>query len=277
MATYPASRDDRVLPTTRAFIAPFLIVAFVVLYGFPSHTDRLFAWTIRPTMTPVVLASAYLGGFYFFTRALWASLRLGLLAVTLFATLLWVATVLHCDRFNHGHVAFWLWAGLYLAAPFLVTSRHPSSSRSATPPTVATPGPHCPTSAAGYCRSLGDGAPGPRGARHGSHDVPRPCGDDSAVALDAHVADLPGGRCRLLPRRRRYRRIRRRPLGRDPAHGPGGDAHARGLGPRLGRAGPDRPFSWLMLVGFAGLLLGSGYLWYAYEVAPRRRPVAVIP
>ena len=42
-------RDDLVLPATRglsAFIVPFLVVAFVVLYGFPGDTDRLFAWTI---------------------------------------------------------------------------------------------------------------------------------------------------------------------------------------------------------------------------------------
>ena len=59
-------RDDRVLASTRAlalFVAPFLIVAFVLLYGFPADTRRLFAWTIHPTMTPMLLASAYLGGF----------------------------------------------------------------------------------------------------------------------------------------------------------------------------------------------------------------------
>ena len=40
------TRDDAVLPVTRAlsaFIVPFLVVAFVVLYGFPRDTDHLFA------------------------------------------------------------------------------------------------------------------------------------------------------------------------------------------------------------------------------------------
>ena len=37
----------------------------------------------------------------------------GFLAVTTFATLLGIATLLHWDRFIHDHVAFWLWAGLY--------------------------------------------------------------------------------------------------------------------------------------------------------------------
>ena len=43
-------------------IVPFLVVAFVVLYPWPGDTQRWFAWTIKPTMTPMILGSAYLGG-----------------------------------------------------------------------------------------------------------------------------------------------------------------------------------------------------------------------
>ena len=89
-------------------------------------------------MTPMVLASAYLGGCYFFVRVLrerrWASVKSGFLAVALFAALLGVATILHWDRFNHGHVAFWLWVGLYLTAPFLVIA---AVDAALTPRTVA--------------------------------------------------------------------------------------------------------------------------------------------
>src|SRR5450759_943288 len=125
MATVvPATRDDRVLRYTRvlsAVIVPFLLAAFVVLYVFPGDTKRLFAWTINPTMTPMVLASAYLGGAYFFIRVLsetrWNTVKTGFLSVALFAALLGVATVVHWDKFNHQHVAFWLWAGLYFTTP----------------------------------------------------------------------------------------------------------------------------------------------------------------
>ena len=48
---------------------PFLVVAFAVLYPWPGDTDRLFAWHIRPTMTAMVLGSAYLGGAWFFVHA----------------------------------------------------------------------------------------------------------------------------------------------------------------------------------------------------------------
>ena len=74
----------------------------------------------------MVLASAYLGGFWFFVCVLrerrWAAVKLGFPAVALFATLLGIATVVHWEKFSHGHVAFWLWAGLYFTAPFLVVA-----------------------------------------------------------------------------------------------------------------------------------------------------------
>jgi len=37
-----------------------------------------------------------------------------------------------------------------------------------------------------------------------------------------------------------------------------------------GEFATDRPLTWLMLTGFAGVLLGSAYLWYSHEIAPRR-------
>jgi hypothetical protein len=61
----PCGVDDRVLPETRwlsALIVPFLLVAFVLLYVFPSDTDRLFAWTIRPDMTPLIMGAGYISG-----------------------------------------------------------------------------------------------------------------------------------------------------------------------------------------------------------------------
>ncbi|HEY3437318.1 MAG TPA: hypothetical protein VGK35_06485, partial [Actinotalea sp.] len=122
-----AVRDDRVLTYTRVLagvIIPFLLAAFVILYLFPGDTKRLFAWTIKPTMTSMMLASAYLGGAYFFARVLrerrWTVMKTGLPSVALFASLLGVATVLHWDKFNHQHVSFWTWATLYFTTPFLV-------------------------------------------------------------------------------------------------------------------------------------------------------------
>ncbi len=133
-------RDDRVLPFTRGlslFIVPFLVVAWVILYLFPGHTARVWAWAIPSTMTSMVLASAYLGGAYFFVRVFreqrWHHTGTGFLAVTTFATLLGIATLLHWDRFLHSHVSFWLWAALYFTTPFLVLGAWLANRRYAAP------------------------------------------------------------------------------------------------------------------------------------------------
>src|SRR4051794_27867227 len=93
-------RDDRVLPLTRGVayaIVPFLVVAFAVLYPWPDDTGRLFAWRIRPTMTAMMLGSAYLGGAYFFLRAAraaaWHTIKGGFVPVGVFASLMGVTTI----------------------------------------------------------------------------------------------------------------------------------------------------------------------------------------
>jgi hypothetical protein len=140
MTSPGATRDDRVLAYTKVLslaIAPFLLAAFVVLYLFPGHTRSLFAWTISSSMTARMLASAYLGGAYFFLRLLWGKrwheVKTGFVAVTVFATLLGVATIMHWAKFNHGHVPFWIWTTLYFAAPFLVLGAWLTNRRFAAP------------------------------------------------------------------------------------------------------------------------------------------------
>jgi hypothetical protein len=274
MAAAPAVPDDRVLRSTRAlsaFIAPFLIVAFVVLYGFPDQTERLFAWTIHPTMTPMVLASAYLGGFYFFVRALWesrwASLRLGLSSVALFATLLGIATVIHWDKFNHQHFAFWLWAGLYFTAPFLVAGAYLANRRYAAPqrPDEATLG------------RVGQWVVGMVGI------AALATGVTMFVAPPVMIAIWPWG---LTP-------LTCRVVGAIfclGAAGIGTLMDPRWVTIRLmmqveslmialmliaavrapAEFATDRPLTWLMLVGFLGVLVGSAYVWYRQEIGPRR-------
>jgi hypothetical protein len=72
----------------------------------------------------MVLGATYLGGAYFFTRVLisndWRSIRLGFLPVSIFAAILGIATILHWERFNHGHISFILWAFLYFTLPFVI-------------------------------------------------------------------------------------------------------------------------------------------------------------
>ena len=122
-----APLDDRVLPTTRgvsAGIVPVLTAAFVILYLFPSRTDRLWAWTIPSQMTAMLMGGGYLAGALFFARAArsprWHRLGPGFLATTLFTTMLLAATLLHWDEFHHDHVSFWAWLALYVVTPPLL-------------------------------------------------------------------------------------------------------------------------------------------------------------
>jgi len=118
---------DAVLPLTRwlaLVIIPFLVVAAALLYIWPNNTDQTFAWAIKPSMTAMMLAAAYMGGIVFFVQVLrarsWHSIKVGFLPVTAFAGLLGIATILHWDRFNHSHISFFTWTALYFTTPFLV-------------------------------------------------------------------------------------------------------------------------------------------------------------
>lgn len=106
------------------FIVPFLVVAAIILLGFPTETARLFAWEIKPPMTAMMLGATYLGGVWFFLRAgrasRWHEMAIGFPAVAVFAGLLGIATFLHWDRFIHDSPAFWTWTVLYVVAPPLI-------------------------------------------------------------------------------------------------------------------------------------------------------------
>jgi len=252
-------------------ILPFLLVAFVLLFFFPGDTKNLFAWTIRPTMTPMMLASAYLGGAYFFLRVRteprWNAVKSGFLSVALFASLLGVATVAHWDKFNHGHIAFWLWAGLYFTAPFLVFAAWLANRRFAAPARV-------------------DEARLSTVARW-------------VVALIGLLALIQGIVMFLMPTQVigswpwALTPLTCRVIGAIFCLGSAGIAvlvDSRWTTVKLMlqvealmvalmliaavRAREEfdasRPLTWLMLGGFVAVLLGSAYLWYSMEIRPQR-------
>jgi len=119
--------DDGILPLTRwvaRFIIPFLAAAFLVLYGLPGRTTELFAWTIRPEMTPIIMGAGYGAGVYFFYRVAtvdeWHTVAPVFLGIATFTWLMAIATVLHWENFNHSHYTFPLWVFLYAVTPILI-------------------------------------------------------------------------------------------------------------------------------------------------------------
>jgi hypothetical protein len=56
-------RDDRLLAPTRwtaRAVIPVLLAAFVILYGFPGDTMRLWSWMICPEMNALLMGGGYL-------------------------------------------------------------------------------------------------------------------------------------------------------------------------------------------------------------------------
>ncbi|HUS13896.1 MAG TPA: hypothetical protein VM536_02660 [Chloroflexia bacterium] len=122
-----AVRDDRIFPEIRvvgAIIVLVLIVASAILYLMPTRTGDFFAWTINPTMTPMLMGAGYLSGGWFFFRAVratrWHHITWGFPAITAFVWFMGLATFLHYEKFNHTHVSFYAWLFLYVVTPFLV-------------------------------------------------------------------------------------------------------------------------------------------------------------
>jgi hypothetical protein len=143
-------RDDRILPITRwvsAALVPFLLAAFIILYLFPHRTAELFAWTLNPPMTALLMGAGYLSGAYFFSRVVlarrWSEVAAGFPPIFVFATGLGLVTLLHWDCFNHHNIAFIAWVGLYLTTPLIVPAlwlyNRRTLSRATTPAALVMP------------------------------------------------------------------------------------------------------------------------------------------
>ena len=121
------TKDDRVFPFTQIVAASIILVlllAFIALYLFPDHTDIDFAWTILPRTSALLIGAGYTAGAYFFARLIldkkWHRVQAGFLPITAFTVVMFIATILHWDRFHHGAPNFYLWTIIYAITPILV-------------------------------------------------------------------------------------------------------------------------------------------------------------
>jgi len=107
-----------------------LVPALVILWGLPSHTADAWAWTFGPNLTPIFLGAGYGAGAYFFLRTFLSKQfhpsAAGIFGAAFFAALMLIATIVHWDRFNHGHApviaaaVFYGWVAVYIVSPFVV-------------------------------------------------------------------------------------------------------------------------------------------------------------
>jgi hypothetical protein len=133
-------RDDEVLAATRVaavVVVAVLVPALVILWGLPTRTDDLWAWTIKAPLTPIFMGAGYGAGAYFFVRVWraqrWHEVSVGVLSAAVFALLMLITTLLHYDKFNQGQAhdglpdppalataAFYGWTIVYILSPAVV-------------------------------------------------------------------------------------------------------------------------------------------------------------
>ncbi len=133
-------RDDHVEPAMRVaavVVVAVLVPALIILWGLPTRTDDLWAWTIAAPLTPIFMGAGYGAGAYFFLRVYrtsrWHEVSVGVLSAAVFALLMLATTIVHFDKFNQGKAhdglpdppvlattAYYGWTIVYILSPFVV-------------------------------------------------------------------------------------------------------------------------------------------------------------
>jgi hypothetical protein len=134
------SQDDHVQAAMRVaavVVVAVLVPALIILWGLPTRTDELWAWTIKAPLTPIFMGAGYGAGAYFFLRVYrakrWHEVSVGVISAAFFALLMLITTILHWDKFNQGRahdglpdppvlatVAYYGWTIVYILSPFVV-------------------------------------------------------------------------------------------------------------------------------------------------------------
>ena len=117
-------------PGTRATLVAFsglTLLAFVALFVLADHTERYFAWTIKPAATAAFLGAAYAAGCVLVVLGLrsgrWSRVRTPYVTILVFTVVTLVATLNHLERFHFGaagavaRLAAWFWLAVYVVVP----------------------------------------------------------------------------------------------------------------------------------------------------------------
>lgn len=110
-------RSPVVAPVTRGLIA-------FPLFFLTTHTDKFFAWTIKPSLTAAILGANYIASTFlaiFASRKhLWAEGRVSVSVALVFAPITTAATFIHLNKF-HLHSFFgWFWIVAYGIYPVML-------------------------------------------------------------------------------------------------------------------------------------------------------------
>lgn len=121
------------LPWTRRllYLACVLVVSVgISLYLLTESTETYFSWTIQVPLTASFIGAGYLASFLLeFLSArdgVWARSRLAMPAVVIFSVLMFIATLMHLDKFHFNSplpltvVGTWVWFWVYALVPIFL-------------------------------------------------------------------------------------------------------------------------------------------------------------
>lgn len=132
---------DVITRVVAGFLVLILIDAAQLLAFYPDRTETLWAWTIAPPLTSMLLGSVYVAGAYFFARVLfgapWERVAAGFPPIIAFVWMAAIATALHLDRFHEDSLPFAAWATLYVITPIGVPLLYLRNRRPLTGPPIA--------------------------------------------------------------------------------------------------------------------------------------------
>jgi hypothetical protein len=138
----------RILSSTRVGVWVLFILALangVFLYFAAGSADTDYAWSIKPPVNGAFIGAGFLAGtlatgLVLFAATRWRSLSTLPPALWVLATTLFVATLIHNDRFKFDYPPTWLWMIVYAGVPFVLPVLVMRQRRVAEPAPPADPG-----------------------------------------------------------------------------------------------------------------------------------------
>lgn len=143
------AQDKPLSPFTRIvfwLVAANALAGSISLIFFPSRTDSLFFWTIRPPLNAALFGALYLGGAlvvgWVSYRGLWEPARFLIPVLVAAGIFITITTFIHIERFAPGiKLAYWL--VIYIGAPLLALwfywqHERPSANWTVTEPVTPT-------------------------------------------------------------------------------------------------------------------------------------------
>jgi hypothetical protein len=119
------SQNQPLIPLARQLVWILFILAIangVFLFVFPHFAETHYAWPIKPPINAAFMGAGYLAGMVatglvLFRAKLWRSVRVLFPAFFALGLSLFIATMLHADRFKWDYALTWVWTVIYFAIP----------------------------------------------------------------------------------------------------------------------------------------------------------------